>query len=128
MTPVAVAEENSPEAHYNKVHATARNTVERAIGILKGRFRCLLAHRVLHYHPDTVAKIVVACCVLHNICNRAGVPAPVLNAAEEERETNFVSEVQRRQNVDGSTQAELAIGLSRRRELINSLWRARERE
>ncbi|XP_060809927.1 putative nuclease HARBI1 [Amyelois transitella] len=71
MTPIMDAAAGSPEEHYTKMHVTARNTVERTIGALKNRWRCLLGHRVLHYHPDVAAKIINACCVLHNMCNRA---------------------------------------------------------
>ncbi|XP_045457211.1 putative nuclease HARBI1 [Melitaea cinxia] len=39
MVPVPNIEQGTPAAHYNKLHATARNTVERTIGRLKGRFR-----------------------------------------------------------------------------------------
>lgn len=69
MTPISGAEDNSPEAFYNDRHLTARNSVERTIGLLKGRFRCLLVHRVLNYHPDIVAKIVIACCFAHRSCS-----------------------------------------------------------
>ncbi|CAK1591807.1 unnamed protein product [Parnassius mnemosyne] len=89
MVPISNAVEGSPEEHYNKLHATARNTVERAIGRLKGRFRCLLVHRVLHYDPEMVAKIVIACCVLHNICNRAGLPAPAIGEYDLQEEIRF---------------------------------------
>lgn len=41
--------------------------IERAIGLLKGRFRSLLdtfpAHRT-----DLLPKYIIACCILHNIC------------------------------------------------------------
>ncbi|RVE44229.1 hypothetical protein evm_011128 [Chilo suppressalis] len=110
MTPILGAEENSPEGHYNKLHATARNTVERTFSVLKGRFRCLLVHRVLHYHPDTVAKIVIACCVLHNICNRAGLSAVQMSQAEIEGEHEFINNVQRRQPVDQPSQIDLNAG------------------
>ena len=123
MTPILGAAENTPEAHYNKVHGTARNSVERTIGILKGRFRCLLVHRVLHYHPDIVAKIVVACSVLHNICNRAGLPAPALSEEELNYERNFISQVQRRLQMHTVSENELVIGRHTRNELVNSLWR-----
>ena len=59
MTPISGAEDNSPEAYYNDRHLTARNSVERTINLLKGRFRGLLVHRVLNYHPDVVTKIVI---------------------------------------------------------------------
>lgn len=32
------------------------------------RWRCLLKHRVLHYLPEKVTKIINSCCVLHNMC------------------------------------------------------------
>lgn len=33
---------NSPDGKFNMVHASARKTVERAIGLLKIQIRCLL--------------------------------------------------------------------------------------
>lgn len=124
MTPISDAEDNSPEAFYNDLHSTARNSVERTIGLLKGRFRCLLVHRVLDYHPDVVAKIVIACCVLHNMCNRAGMPA--LQISEEERleEAQIIAEVQRRQTRDLPSNTDLAMGQIRRQNLVNRLWRS----
>lgn len=53
---------------FNKVHSKARSTVERAIGILKGRWRCLCKQRNLHYKPPVCSKIINACATLHNIC------------------------------------------------------------
>lgn len=65
---VPVANVNSPqEQRFNQTFKACRSTVERCIGLLKGRFRCLLKDRVLHYSPEKAARIVMACCVLHNI-------------------------------------------------------------
>ncbi|RVE44544.1 hypothetical protein evm_010810 [Chilo suppressalis] len=124
MTPISDVEDSSPEALYNSLHATARNSVERAIGLLKGRFRCLLVHRILDYHPDVVAKIVIACCVLHNICNRAGMPVYDLSDEERLEEAQIIVNNQRRQTSDLPTNADLAIGQLRRRNLVNTLWRS----
>ncbi|RVE40861.1 hypothetical protein evm_014490 [Chilo suppressalis] len=124
MTPILGAEENSPEGHYNKLHATARNTVERTFSVLKGRFRCLLVHLVLHYHPDTVAKIVIACCVLHNICNRAGLSAVQMSQPEIDGEHEFINNVQRRQPVDQPSQIDLNAGRLARDRLVRELWRS----
>ncbi|KAJ8710258.1 hypothetical protein PYW07_009624 [Mythimna separata] len=53
MTPINNAVEDSPEGRYNFVQKRARSTIERTFGILKGRWRCLLAARELHYCPET---------------------------------------------------------------------------
>lgn len=68
MTPYRSAVERSPEAIFNSRHAKARNIVERTIGVLKNRFRCLLGARQLHYKPAKATKIVNVCAALHNIC------------------------------------------------------------
>ncbi|XP_049866795.1 putative nuclease HARBI1 [Pectinophora gossypiella] len=125
MTPINNAPDNTPEAYYNMLHATARNSVERTIGLLKGRFRCLLVHRVLDYHPDKVAKIVIACCVLHNMCNRAGMEVVNLTEDENLEEAQVVAEAQRRQSRDIPNHDDLNVGRSRRQDLVNRLWRSR---
>lgn len=58
---------NTPEHIFNKKHASARNIVERVIGVLKSRFRCLLD--TMSYAPQKTVQIVNICCALHNICN-----------------------------------------------------------
>lgn len=68
LTPFRNPVEGSPESRYNYSHIGARNCVERCIGLLKMRFRCLLKERVCRYPPDYVGKIVSACAVMHNMC------------------------------------------------------------
>lgn len=73
MTPVLHTTENTPQAHYTNMHVHTRVCVERCIGLLKARWRCLLRHRVLHYEPTKCAKIINACAVLHNLCLNDGI-------------------------------------------------------
>ncbi|XP_062373197.1 putative nuclease HARBI1 [Sardina pilchardus] len=66
------------EQRYTNVHALTRSVVERAIGQLKGRWRCLdRSGGVLLYRPEKVCRIVMACGVLHNVAHQHGVPLPV---------------------------------------------------
>ncbi|KAL0879156.1 hypothetical protein ABMA27_002950, partial [Loxostege sticticalis] len=90
MTPI-LNPASSAESHYNEVHIATRNVVERCIGVLKARFRCLLVDRKLHYSPATAAKIVNACSVLHNIAHRANVPYEPLTGEEARRERRLTS-------------------------------------
>ncbi|XP_046976343.1 putative nuclease HARBI1 [Vanessa cardui] len=76
MTPILNAEPGSQEEEYTRRHVQARSRIERCFGLLKARWRCLLRHRVLHYHPDMARKITNACCVLHNIAVSARIPPP----------------------------------------------------
>ncbi|XP_070397426.1 putative nuclease HARBI1 isoform X2 [Dermacentor albipictus] len=66
----------SPAAMFNTAHSSLRSLVERCIGVLKMRFRCLQRHRALYYGPVFTSKIIAACAVLHNLCMRAELPEP----------------------------------------------------
>ncbi|XP_067623753.1 putative nuclease HARBI1 [Eurosta solidaginis] len=68
LTPYRNAAENSNEIFFNDKFGKGRSLIERTFGVLKGRFRCLLAARELHYTPEKVVQILNVCCALHNIC------------------------------------------------------------
>ena len=54
------------EKSFNKHLSSARVTVERVFGVLKGRWRYLLKR--LDNDLESVPSIIITCCVLHNIC------------------------------------------------------------
>ncbi|XP_011694554.1 PREDICTED: putative nuclease HARBI1 [Wasmannia auropunctata] len=72
MTPKLDQPEGSPSARYTDAHVRARSSIERTIGVLKGR--CLRKERGLHYSPNFSALIVNACYVLHNVTKFYNVP------------------------------------------------------
>lgn len=43
-----------------------RSTVERCIGLLKGKWRCLNKERALKYTPTNAGFMINSCAVLHN--------------------------------------------------------------
>ena len=101
------------EKLFNKKLCSARVTVERAFGILKARWRCLLKR--LDNRIENVSAVVIACCVLHNIyqmniddyLDQVGMLETILAHERERRD-------RRRQNNDGIRNAE-AIRLSLKR-------------
>ena len=52
MTPKLNEEPGTPSARYTEAHVSARSAIERCIGVLKGRWRCLRKERALHYQPE----------------------------------------------------------------------------
>ncbi|XP_048487820.1 putative nuclease HARBI1 [Plutella xylostella] len=98
MTPIVDATPGTREALYTDMHVKTRNCVERCIGVLKARWRCLLAARMLHYKPEKAARIVNACVVLHNVARKTGAPLLELTPEEEEEE--------RREAIEGQAHAQ----------------------
>lgn len=118
MTPVLNAAPGSRAEVYTTRHVQARNCIERCFGVLKARWRCLLKDRVLHYHPHVASKIVMACCVLHNIALKARLPPPV---DTEEQHDSADNEAWQAGPAFPSSQEELMQGRTIRDCLINRL-------
>ncbi|XP_034245508.1 putative nuclease HARBI1 [Thrips palmi] len=74
IVPFEQPQEDTPEGRFNKVHSRDRNVVERCIGNIKERFRCIHDERVAHYDYIKASKFVNAVVVLHNICVLANLP------------------------------------------------------
>ncbi|XP_013188477.2 putative nuclease HARBI1 [Amyelois transitella] len=125
MTPILDAEPVTPEAYYTQKHVKARNVIERTIGLLKARFRCLLCHRVLHYQPQVAGFITNACVILHNICNENNLPEVRLTEEEQAREVAQQPPVEALHEPAGQHNIELQHGISTRRDLVARLWALR---
>lgn len=86
----------------------------------------MLVDRKLHYTPVTAARIVNACCVLHNIAHRARIPYTPLTAEEAARErqlTEGAGHGARQERRRGARAlSELELGRARQRALIQRLW------
>lgn len=84
--------------------------VERTIGVLKNRFRCVLGARQLHYTPEMAAKITAVCAALHNICihykinsSEFDIPLEYENSDDDVQESlSDVSATNIRQNIMNS--------------------------
>lgn len=54
------------QQYFNQRVCSTRQIIERCIGLLKVRFRCIMGERQLRYSPTKVGRIVYACATLHN--------------------------------------------------------------
>lgn len=77
---------------YNIHHRKLRSLVERAIGLLKARFRCLLGK--LHYDPLMSGYIIYACTVLHNFLIGNDYPIDNINPVFDDEVPNFEENVE----------------------------------
>lgn len=66
MPPFAGGNLTNAQNNFNHWHQKVRNIIERCIGTLKMRFRCLLKERELRYHPTRASNITNACATIHN--------------------------------------------------------------
>lgn len=82
MTPFSWNRTGSPAQNaFDEALMKGRKNVEEAIGLLKGRWRILQDLNVdINHAPQTI----VACCVLHNLCQIAKEPEPELWKEPEE--------------------------------------------
>lgn len=74
---------------YNKNHRKLRSLVERAIGLLKARFRCLLGERKLRYDPLMSGYIIYACSTLHNFMIAKNYPVDDIDPIFEDEINDF---------------------------------------
>ncbi|XP_020258599.1 protein ALP1-like [Asparagus officinalis] len=90
--------ENGPRNYkelFNQRHPSARNTIERAFGLLKKRWAIL--RTASFYSVKTQIRIINACCILHNFLREEMNEDDLLNDMDQELEDALVLEIE---NVD----------------------------
>lgn len=105
------------QEYFNHELCAIRQIIERCIGLLKVRFRCILGERKLRYSPTKVGRIIYSCATLHNflICNRFNVLRDIDN--------DLLQNVINAQNVPHipNPQVNLQSGQVRRNEVMDYL-------
>ena len=56
------------EEYFNMKHSSCKNVIERAFGLLKGRWTIL--RRKSYYDMNVQCKIIIECFILHNFIKR----------------------------------------------------------
>lgn len=104
------------EMNYNEVILSIRHLMERVIGVLKVRFRCILGERQLRYHQTKVSKIIYTCATLHNYLLRHRFD--IMHDIDPNELRNVINN-QNAINVNAPVNRNL--GIARRNELITFL-------
>ena len=71
---------------FNRALTQACVVIKQAYGILKGRWRCL--YKAIKEKTSRVAVMILACCVLHNICIDVGDPSPMDVLGDDDNDMN----------------------------------------
>ncbi|CAN0893477.1 hypothetical protein LINGRAPRIM_LOCUS2786, partial [Linum grandiflorum] len=90
---------------FNLRHASLRNAIERAFGVLKKRFPIIASGSEAHHDVNTRSKIVLACCILHNFLLMYHPDEEILREVDREILENSIDEEvsdSENRNVDGS--------------------------
>jgi hypothetical protein len=108
-------------AWFNRIFSSTRITVERAFGVLKGRFRALLSG-LFFRRTEEYSVVFLALCILHNICisYRDEVdPRDITEAMEKEHAAKVARQREADEaDVPPATHANnLAAGRARREEI-----------
>uniref|UniRef100_A0A251TFF3 Putative harbinger transposase-derived nuclease domain-containing protein n=1 Tax=Helianthus annuus TaxID=4232 RepID=A0A251TFF3_HELAN len=108
------APENAKEL-FNLRHASLRNAIERAFGVLKKRFPIIRSTAEPFYSCETQSGIFLACCILHNFL------------LEEDRDKDLEDEVIQ-EVLDGPQEEESQITRDIREESYHEQTRTHRKE
>lgn len=110
---------NENQRNFNQRVIGMRQSVERCIGVLKTRFRCIMGERELRYNPTRVGHIIYACAALHNylIANRFDILHDIDHNILENL-LNHRNENNVQQQIDLNNRQ---VAIDRREQLVNFL-------
>ncbi|XP_049317712.1 putative nuclease HARBI1 isoform X2 [Bactrocera dorsalis] len=111
LTPYRDANAGSPQHKFNLQHSKARNIVERVIGVLKSRFKCL--QTTMPYVPEKVVKIINICSAMHNICRHYNLDAFALDVVDDFLDEEVADHSSHLQTAAVSIRDEIANNLTR---------------
>ncbi|KAF7815082.1 protein ALP1-like [Senna tora] len=72
----------NPKECFNMIHSSARNVIERCFGMLKKRWAIL--RNPSFYPVRTHNRIILCCCLLHNLIREHSVLDPLVNQVYED--------------------------------------------
>ncbi|KAJ1689132.1 hypothetical protein LUZ63_013287 [Rhynchospora breviuscula] len=119
------SQSNPPQTErelFNLRHSSLRNAIERCFGVLKKRFPIIRSNTEPHYSTDTLKKIILSCCILHNYLVDKDTDLPsMLAEVDAENENRPIRRPSRPAN--RVEEADMRRGEAMRNEMANIMWR-----
>ncbi|KAJ8397015.1 hypothetical protein AAFF_G00010690 [Aldrovandia affinis] len=108
------------EERYNQALRKTLRQVAKTCRLLKKRFRCLDGARVLNCFPEKCGRIIIACCVLHNIAVARNVPLPPEEGATQgsNREEEEDGEEEGEEEEEDTESPQYQLGQQKRQAII----------
>ncbi|XP_074559887.1 uncharacterized protein LOC141815924 [Curcuma longa] len=103
---------------FNLRHASLRNAIERAFGVLKKRFPIIASGTEPHYELDIRTDIILACCILHNFLMGVDPDERLINEVDRELNANSNNEVSCNERQDNDWREGSMI----RDNIANAMW------
>ncbi|XP_057985365.1 uncharacterized protein LOC131170330 [Hevea brasiliensis] len=104
---------------FNLRHASLRNVIERAFGVLKKRFPIITSGSEANYDVDTISEIVLACFILHNFLMLYDLDEDLLRQVDNELMQNDFEANEIRYNI---RDADARLGEQIRNDMAMCMW------
>ncbi|KAF2288882.1 hypothetical protein GH714_022551 [Hevea brasiliensis] len=105
---------------FNHRHASLRNVIERAFGVLKKRFPIIATGTEPHYSFEIMIEIILACCIIHNFL--MGVDPHENLIAEVNRELMHAEADHHVSTSALATDTDYRIGVMLREQIASQMW------
>ena len=112
--------ENAKEL-FNLRHASLRNAIERAFGVLKKRFPIIRSTTEPTYSADIQSEIILACCILHNYLIDEG-PNEIVIPNEDSNEDILNKSPTEEVNLPRDEDEDAALGEHIRNKIATDMW------
>ena len=110
----------NPRELFNLRHASLRNAIERAFGVLKKRFPIIASSTIATYSVEAQKKIIVACCILHNFLIDKDPDRQIVAQVDAELANRANESVD---DVEGEDPQEMIRGEQVRDAIAAAMWR-----
>lgn len=108
------------EEAYNIAHKKCRCSVERAIGVLKSRFRCMCKQNggAIQFDVEIACPIIAACIILHNYCRKRNIKQDIDIDIQEEIENDNYN----RQQSSPFSNGDVVLGYEARNRIVTEFF------